>query len=141
MFSGREGVHMRKLTAVILIFAMTLSLCGCRKTKVKMLVKEYRSGFGITGQDFSGYREYEVKNIKEGDVIVGGFLGSEFKIAENEREAENVWVMKIGEISDEGVVVTTRQGTLTRTYGIPMSLESLCHMDDGPNYSYMVIFS
>ena len=69
MFSGREGVHMRKLTAVILIFAMTLSLCGCRKTKVKMLVKEYRSGFGITGQDFSGYREYEVKNIKEGDVI------------------------------------------------------------------------
>ena len=108
MFSGREGVHMRKLTAVILIFAMTLSLCGCRKTKVKMLVKEYRSGFGITGQDFSGYREYEVKNIKEGDVIVGGFLGSEFKIAENEREAENVWVMKIGEISDEGVVVTTR---------------------------------
>ena len=132
---------MRKLTAVILIFAMTLSLCGCRKTKVKMLVKEYRSGFGITGQDFSGYREYEVKNIKEGDVIVGGFLGSEFKIAENEREAENVWVMKIGEISGEGVVVTTRQGTLTRTYGIPMSLESLCHMDDGPTYSYMVIFS
>ena len=132
---------MRKLTAVILIFAMTLSLCGCRKTKVKMLVKEYRSGFGITGQDFSGYREYEVKNIKEGDVIVGGFLGSEFKIAENEKEAENVWVMKIGEISGEGVVVTTRQGTLTRTYGIPMSLESLGHMDDGPNYSYMVIFS
>ena len=132
---------MRKLTAVILIFAMTLSLCGCRKTKVKMLVKEYRSGFGITGQDFSGYREYEVKNIKEGDVIVGGFLGSEFKIAENEREAENVWVMKIGEISGEGVVVTTRQGTLTRTYGIPMPLESFGHMDDGPNCSYMVIFS
>ena len=132
---------MRKLTAVILIFAMILSLSGCKKTKVKMLVKEYRSGFGITGQDFSGYREYEVKNIKEGDVIVGGFFGSEFKIAENEREAENVWVMKIGEISDEGVVVTTRQGTLTRTYGIPMSLESLVHMDDGPNYSYMVIFS
>ena len=131
---------MRKLTAVILIFAMTLSLCGCRKTKVKMLVKEYRSGFGITGQDFSGYREYEVKNIKEGDVIVGGFFGSEFKIAENEREAENVWVMKIGEISDEGVVVTTRQGTLTRTYGIPMSLESFGHMDDGPNYDYMIIF-
>ena len=71
---------MRKLTAVILIFAMILSLSGCKKTKVKMLVKEYRSGFGITGQDFSGYREYEVKNIKEGDVIVGGFLGSEFKI-------------------------------------------------------------
>lgn len=132
---------MRKLTAVILIFAMALSLCGCRKTKVKMLVKEYRSGFGITGQDFSGYREYEVKNIKEGDVIVGGFFGSDFKIAENEREAENVWVMKIGEISDEGVVVTTRQGTLTRTYGIPMPLESLGHMDDGPNCDYMIIFS
>ena len=132
---------MKRFLAVILLFAVALSFCGCSKTSVKMLVKEYRSGFGISGEDFSGYREYEVKNIKEGDVIVGGFFGSEFKIAENEREAENVWVMKIGEISDEGVVVTTRQGTLTRTYGIPMSLESLGHMDDGPNYSYMIIFS
>ena len=124
---------MKKLIAVIVLFAMILSLSGCKKTTVKMLVKEYRSGFGIAGQDFSGYREYEVKNIKEGDVIVGGFFGSDFKIAENEQEAENVWIMKIGEISDEGVVVTTRQGTLTRTYGIPMSLESLGPMDDGPN--------
>ena len=132
---------MKRFLAVILLFAVALSFCGCSKTSVKMLVKEYRSGFGISGEDFSGYREYEVKNIKEGDVIVGGFFGSEFKIAENEREAENVWVMKIGEISDEGVVVTTRQGTLTRTYGIPMSLESLVHMDDGPNYDYMIIFS
>ena len=132
---------MKRFLAVILLFAVALSFCGCSKTSVKMLVKEYRSGFGISGEDFSGYREYEVKNIKEGDVIVGGFFGSEFKIAENEREAENVWVMKIDEISGEGVVVTTRQGTLTRTYGIPMSLESLGHMDDGPNCSYMVIFS
>ena len=131
---------MKRFLAVILLFAVALSFCGCSKTSVKMLVKEYRSGFGISGEDFSGYREYEVKNIKEGDVIVGGFLGSEFKIAENEREAENVWVMKIGEISGEGVVVTTRQGTLTRTYGIPMSLESLGHMNDGPNYDYMIIF-
>ncbi len=131
---------MKRFLAVILLFAVALTFCGCSKTSVKMLVKEYRSGFGISGEDFSGYREYEVKNIKEGDVIVGGFLGSEFKIAENEREAENVWVMKIGEISGEGVVVTTRQGTLTRTYGIPMSLESLGHMDDGPNYDYMIIF-
>ena len=131
---------MKRFLAVILLFDVALSFCGCSKTSVKMLVKEYRSGFGISGEDFSGYREYEVKNIKEGDVIVGGFFGSEFKIAENEREAENVWVMKIGEISGEGVVVTTRQGTLTRTYGIPMSLESLGHMDDGPNYDYMIIF-
>ena len=131
---------MKRLLAVILLFAVALTFCGCSKTSVKMLVKEYRSGFGISGEDFSGYREYEVKNIKEGDVIVGGFFGSEFKIAENEREAENVWVMKIGEISGEGVVVTTRQGTLTRTYGIPMSLESFGHMDDGPNYDYMIIF-
>ena len=131
---------MKRFLAVILLFAVALSFCGCSKTSVKMLVKEYRSGFGISGEDFSGYREYEVKNIKEGDVIVGGFLGSEFKIAENEREAENVWVMKIGEISGEGVVVTTRQGTLTRTYGIPMSIESLGHLDDGPNYDYMIIF-
>ena len=91
---------MKKLIAVIVLFAMILSLSGCKKTTVKMLVKEYRSGFGIAGQDFSGYREYEVKNIKEGDVIVGGFFGSDFKIAENEQEAENVWIMKIGEISD-----------------------------------------
>ena len=131
---------MKRFLAVILLFAVALSFCGCSKTSVKMLVKEYRSGFGISGEDFSGYREYEVKNIKEGDVIVGGFFGSEFKIAENEREAENVWVMKIDEISGEGVVVTTRQGTLTRTYGIPMSLESLGHMDDGPNYDYVIIF-
>ena len=131
---------MKRFLAVILLFAVALSFCGCSKTSVKMLVKEYRSGFGISGEDFSGYREYEVKNIKEGDVIVGGFLGSEFKIAENEREAENVWVMKIGEISGEGVVVTTRQGTLTRTYGIPMSIESLGHMDDGPNYDYVILF-
>lgn len=120
---------------------MILSLSGCKKTKVKMLVKEYRSGFGITGQDFSGYREYEVKNIKEGDVIVGGIIGSDFEIATDEDVAERLWIMKIGEISDEGVVVTTRQGTLTRTYGIPMSLESLGHMDDGPNYDFMIIFS
>lgn len=131
---------MKRFLAVILLFAVALTFCGCSKTSVKMLVKEYRSGFGISGEDFSGYREYEVKNIKEGDVIVGGFLGSEFKIAENEREAENVWVMKIGEISGEGVVVTTRQGTLTRTYGIPMSIESLGHMDDGPNYDYVILF-
>ena len=132
---------MKKLIAVIVLFAMILSLSGCQKTKVKMLVKEYRSGFGITGQDFSGYREYEVKNIKEGDVIVGGIIGSDFEIATDEDVAERLWIMKIGEISDEGVVVTTRQGTLTRTYGIPMSLESLGHMDDGPNYDYMIIFS
>lgn len=131
---------MKRFLAVILLFAVALTFCGCSKTSVKMLVKEYRSGFGISGEDFSGYREYEVKNIKEGDVIVGGFFGSEFKIAENEREAENVWVMKIDEISGEGVVVTTRQGTLTRTYGIPMSIESLGHMDDGPNYDYVILF-
>ena len=131
---------MKKLIAVIVLFAMILSLSGCKKTKVKMLVKEYRSGFGITGQDFSGYREYEVKNIKEGDVITGGFLGSDFEIAKDKGAAENAWVMRIGEITDEGVEVTTRTGTMTRTYGVPMTLDSLSHMDDGPNYSYEIIF-
>lgn len=52
-----------------------------------MLVKEYRSGFGITGQDFSGYREYEVKNIKEGDVIAGGIIGSVFVNAGIDKKA------------------------------------------------------
>lgn len=132
---------MKRLLAVILLFAVALSFCGCRKTKVKMFVKEYRSGSGIAGQDFSGYREYEVKNIKEGNVIVGGFFGSDLKIAENEQEAENVWIMKIGEIGSDGVLVTTREGTLTRTYGTPMPLDSLSHMADGPNYEYMIIFS
>jgi hypothetical protein len=132
---------MKKLFAVIIIFAISLSLCGCSKTRVTMLVKEYRSGFGISGEDFSGYREYEVKNIKEGDVITGGFFGSDFEIAKDKGAAENAWVMKIGEITDEGVEVTTRTGTMTRTYGIPMTLDSLSHMDDGPNYSYEIIFN
>ena len=131
---------MKRLMAAILLFAMALSLCGCRKTKVKMLVKEYRSGFGLTGQDFSGYREYEVNNIKEGDVIVGGIMGSDFKIAEDEKTAKNAWVMKIGAISDEGVEVTTRENTITRTYGIPMALQG-SQMCDGPCYDYMIIFS
>ena len=131
---------MKKLIAVIVLFAMILSLSGCKKTKVKMLVKEYRSGFGITGQDFSGYREYEVKNIKEGDVIVGGIIGSDFEIATDEDAAERLWIMKIGEISDEGVVVTTRKGTMLRSFGTPVTFESLFHMDDGPNYDYEVIF-
>ncbi|MDY6340094.1 MAG: hypothetical protein SPL61_10750 [Saccharofermentans sp.] len=131
---------MKKLIAVIVLFAMILSLSGCQKIKVKMLVKEYRSGFGITGQDFSGYREYEVKNIKEGDVIVGGIIGSDFEIATDEDVAERLWIMKIGEISDEGVVVTTRKGTMLRTFGTPVTFESLFHMDDGPNYDYEVIF-
>ena len=131
---------MKRLLAVILLFAVTLSLCGCAKTRVKMLVKEYRSGFGISGEDFSGYREYEVKNIKEGDVITGGFFGSDFEIAKDEGAAKNAWVMKIGQITEEGVEVTTRTGTMTRTYGVPMTLDSLSHMDDGPNYSYEIIF-
>ena len=131
---------MKRLMAAILLFAMALSLCGCRKTKVKMLVKEDRSGFGLTGQDFSGYREYEVNNIKEGDVIVGGIMGSDFKIAEDEKTAKNAWVMKIGAISDEGVEVTTRENTITRTYGIPMALQG-SQMCDGPCYDYMIIFS
>lgn len=66
---------------------MILSLSGCQKTKVKMLVKEYRSGFGITGQNFSEYREYEVKNKKEGDVIVGGIIGSVFVTAGIDKKA------------------------------------------------------
>ena len=131
---------MKRLLAVILLFAVTLSLCGCSKTSVKMHVKEYRTGFGISGEDFSGYREYEVKNIKEGDVITGGFFGSDFEIAKDKGAAENAWVMRIGEITDEGVEVTTRTGTMTRTYGVPMTLDSLSHMDDGPNYSYEIIF-
>ena len=72
---------MKRLAAVIIIFAMLLPLCGCRKTKVTMKVKEYRTGYGIAGQDYSGYREYDVKNIKEGDVIVGGFWGEDFTVA------------------------------------------------------------
>lgn len=131
---------MKRLLAVILLFAVTLSLCGCSKTRVKMLVKEYRSGFGISGEDFSGYREYEVGNIKEGDVITGGFLGSDFEIAKDKGAAENAWVMRIGEITEEGVEVTTRTGTMTKTYGVPMTFDSLSHMDDGPNYSYEIIF-
>ena len=131
---------MKRLLAVILLFAVTLSLCGCSKTRVKMIVKEYRSGFGISGEDFSGYREYEVGNIKEGDVITGGFLGSDFEIAKDKGAAENAWVMRIGEITEEGVEVTTRTGTMTRTYGVPMTFDSLSHMDDGPNYSYEIIF-
>lgn len=131
---------MKKFLAVILTFAMVLSLCGCKKSKVKMLVKEYRSGFGIAGQDFSGYREYEVENIKEGDVIVGGVLGRDFEIAKDKDVAERAWVMKIGAISDEGVEVTTRESTITRTYGIPMSLQG-SQMNDGPCYDYMIIFS
>ena len=130
---------MKRLMAAILLIAMALSLCGCRKTKIKMLVKEYRSGFGIAGQDFSGYREYEVKNIKEGDVIVGGIMGSDFKIAEDEKTAKNALVMKIGVISDEGVEVTTRESTITRTYGIPMALQG-SQMCDGPCYDYMITF-
>ena len=98
------------------------------------------SGFGIAGQDFSGYREYEVKNIKEGDVIIGGVLGRDFKIAEEKKTAKNAWVMKIGAISDEGVEVTTRESTITRTYGIPMALQG-SQMCDGPCYDYMIIFS
>ncbi len=131
---------MKRLLAVILLFAVMLSLCGCSKTRVKMIVKEYRSGFGISGEDFSGYREYEVGNIKEGDVITGGFLGSDFEIAKDKGAAENAWVMMIGEITEEGVEVTTRTGTMTKTYGVPMILDSLSHMDDGPNYSYEIIF-
>ncbi|MBR4914294.1 MAG: hypothetical protein IKZ42_03345 [Clostridiales bacterium] len=131
---------MRKLTAAILLFAMVLSSCGCGKTKVKMLVKEYRSGHGIAGQDYSGYREYEIRNLKEGDAIVGGYAGSELRLAENKQGAENGWVIKIGAISNDGVVVTTRDGTMTRTYGIPMSFDSPGHMVDGPNYSYMITF-
>lgn len=131
---------MKRLLAVILLFAVMLSLCGCSKTRVKMIVKEYRSGFGISGEDFSGYREYEVGNIKEGDVITGGFFGSDFEIAKDKGAAENAWVMRIGEITEEGVEVTTRTGTMTRTYGVPMTLDSLSHMDDGPNYSYEIIF-
>ena len=95
---------------------------------------------GLTGQDFSGYREYEVKNIKEGDVIVGGMMGTDFKVADNDKEAKNIWVMKIGVISDEGVEVTTRESTITRTYGIPMALQG-SQMSDGPCYDYVIIFS
>lgn len=131
---------MKRLLAVILLFAVMLSSCGCSKTSVTMLVKEYRSGFGISGEDFSGYREYELNDIKEGDVITGGFFGSDFEIAKDKGAAENAWVMRIGEITDEGVEVTTRTGTMTRTYGVPMTLDSLSHMDDGPNYSYEIIF-
>ena len=129
---------MKRLAAVIIIFAMLLPLCGCRKTKVTMKVKEYRTGYGIAGQDYSGYREYDVKNIKEGDVIVGGFWGEDFTVAGDDDQV--AWVMRIGSISNEGVEVTTRDGTLIRSYGTPFSLESPGHMDDGPNYSYMIEF-
>ena len=61
------------------------------------------------------------------------------KIADDEKTAKNAWVMKIGAISDEGVEVTTRENTITRTYGIPMALQG-SQMCDGPCYDYMIIF-
>ena len=131
---------MKRLLAVIMIFALTLSLCGCKKTTVRMFVQEYTSGHGIAGQDFSGYREYEVKDIKEGDVIIGGYFGTDFEPAREEDVAESAWIMKIGAITSDGVEVTTREGTLMKSYGVPMELDSLIIMYDGPNYSYVITF-
>ena len=131
---------MKKLLAVIIIFAMSLSLCGCKKTKVTMKVQEYRSGFGIAGQDFTGYKEYEIKNIKEGDAIRGNSLAGELTVVKGD-EAKGAWLIKIDSISEEEVVLTTPGGTVRRSYGIPLTIEPLSHMDDGPNYSYIVVFN
>ena len=132
---------MRKLVAAIMLLVMVLSLCGCQKTGVTMTVKEYRTGHGIAGQDFSGYKEYKVKNIKEGDYIVGGIFGSELHIAEDEKEYKNFWFLKIDAVSENGVAITTYDGTsYTRSYKVPLAVDSPTQMSDGPNYSYELLF-
>ena len=123
--------------SIICVGLMIAALCVSIGTGVTLSVKETTSGFGITGQDFSGYREHKIKNIKEGDVIVGGYIGFYgLRIAMNEREAEKMWFLKINAIDKNGVTVTTYEGTDTIPYGTPMKINAITQVFDGPNCSY-----
>lgn len=128
---------MKRLMAVILLFAMALSLCGC-KNRVTMEVQAFTSGHGIAGQDFSGYEEYKVSNIKEGDVIVGGILGSKFSVADD--VPKNGGTMMIYEIDEEGVTIILNNDKRKVSYGVPFSLDG-GYMYDGPNTSYLITFT
>ena len=57
---------MKRIIAAILVLAMALSLCGCKKSTNMKLLAHY-GGYGIAGQDLgSGSYEIEIKNLKEG---------------------------------------------------------------------------
>ena len=130
---------MRKIIATILILSMALALCGCKK-KTTMKVYVQISGYGIAGDDFSGSKEYDIEDIKEGDIIYEYYGDCLSKECRSQTAAEGNWTIKILEISDEGVKIETRGGSRTWAYGTKITIDSLYYVCDMPDYDYTISF-
>ena len=129
---------MKKIIALFLSLAMLISMCSC-KHGITAKVVAVSSGYGIAGQSFAGRKEYEIKYIKEGDLLIEywGEISNEIR-SEN---AKNAWVMKIGKISSDGVEVTTRNASFIMSYGVESSVNSLWYGSDMPEYHYFITFT
>jgi hypothetical protein len=127
---------MKRIIAAILVLAMALSLCGCKKSTNMKLLAHY-GGYGIAGQDLgSGSYEIEIKNLKEGDYIYELEQGELTKKCDPENQKTR-WILKIDSIDDEYVKFTARQ-TFRTSYD-EMGINSPTYVADGINYYYTVI--
>ena len=128
---------MRKILSLILSLVMLLSMCSCNRS-VTAKVVVISSGYGIAGQSFAGRKEYDIKHIKEGDLLIEywGEISNEIR----SETAKNGWVMKIDKISGDGVEVTARENSFTMSYGIEHHVDSLWYGNDMPEYDYFITF-
>lgn len=129
---------MRKILSLILSLVMLISMCSCKRS-ITAKVVVISSGYGIAGQSFAGRKEYDLKNIKEGDIIIEYF--GEISNEIRSEYAKDSWVMKIDRISDDGVEVTTRERSFTMSYGIEHHISSLWYGNDMPEYNYFISFA
>ena len=149
---------MKKLASSLLILATVMSLCACGGTgrtkdekTVTMNVRAHYSGWGVAGNFLgSGVIEYEVTDLKEGDVILEGF-GGEFHIAD-EKYDDEYYSFKIGSIRDDAVTVFAGNGDYSLgfdrgengfdfVYGDEKYFNSSYYMADGINYTFDISFS
>lgn len=130
---------MRRSIAVFLVLVMVLSLCACqKKTTLKICVTS--SGFGIAGDDFSGYEEYEIKDIKAGDCVYE-YMGGELSTECRSKDITDDWLFKIESISKDGVTIVTHKDTQTLDFGATKFFASEFVAFDMPNYSYTISFT
>ena len=127
---------MKRIIEAILMLAMVLSLCGCKRGTT-MTIRVHYGGYGVAGQDLgSGSYEVEIKNLKEGDYIYETEPGKLSKKCDPKYQKDS-WIIKINSIDDEYVKFTARNHF--RTSYQEMAIDTNCYIADGTNYYYTVL--
>lgn len=121
---------------MMLVSVVVFCLSGCEKTGCTMTVLSSYSGTGIDGQDLGSGSFSDTFSVAAGDVFYEDYNGH----WKRENIIGNENILKIIDISSDGVTVKIDDEEITLQYGRAEFVNSNYTVYDGKNYKYSISF-